>query len=180
MCDSSGDTRQAAATAPRAASGLAVDPIELEAVDEVVVTTLVDNVFDALLSGDEQTSRRVLLGRTGPAPQFESGATAVGLRAEHGFSALVTVRRGSNDTTLLFDTGLSPDAMVVNADRLGIDLSAIQAVVLSHGHFDHAGGLAGLAGKGGARVAADGRASADLDPAPPRGSGAGAGTRCRP
>ena len=52
---------------------------------------------------------------------------------------------------MLFDTGLSPDAMVTNADRLGIDLSDVHAVVLSHGHFDHAGGLAGLAGRRGTR-----------------------------
>ena len=43
--------------------------------------------------------------------------------AEHGFSALVSVRRGATTTTLLFDTGMSPDAMVTNAERLGIDLS---------------------------------------------------------
>ncbi|MDQ2728357.1 MAG: MBL fold metallo-hydrolase [Actinomycetota bacterium] len=66
--------------------------------------------------------------------------------AEHGFSALVSVRRGTTTTTLLFDTGLYPDAMVINTDRFGVDLSQIRAVVLSHGHFDHAGGLAGLAG----------------------------------
>ena len=85
------------------------------------------------------------------APQFETGLTSVGLLAEHGFSALVSVRRGTTTTTLLFDTGLSPDAMVTNAGRLGADLSQIQAVVLSHGHFDHAGGLAGLAGRRGTR-----------------------------
>jgi 7,8-dihydropterin-6-yl-methyl-4-(beta-D-ribofuranosyl)aminobenzene 5'-phosphate synthase len=73
------------------------------------------------------------------------------MMAEHGFSALVSVRRGASTTTLLFDTGLSPDAMVTNASRLGADLSGIQAVILSHGHFDHAGGLAGLAAKQGTR-----------------------------
>ncbi|WP_255283268.1 MBL fold metallo-hydrolase [Actinomadura madurae] len=51
----------------------------------------------------------------------------------------------------MFDTGLSPDAMVTNAARLGVDLGDVQAVVLSHGHFDHAGGLAGLAGRRGVR-----------------------------
>ncbi|MGR6966118.1 MBL fold metallo-hydrolase [Geodermatophilus sp. URMC 61] len=57
----------------------------------------------------------------------------------------MTVRRGPTRTTLLFDTGVSPDGMTDNADRLGIDLGDVQGVVLSHGHFDHAGGLAGLA-----------------------------------
>ncbi len=115
------------------------------------VTTLVDNVFDALLVGDDR-ARRVSFGvAVRAAPQFEGGTTAVGLLAEHGFSALVTVRRGSSTTTLLFDTGLSPTAMVTNADRLGVDLDSVQAIVLSHGHFDHAGGLAGLITRRGAR-----------------------------
>jgi 7,8-dihydropterin-6-yl-methyl-4-(beta-D-ribofuranosyl)aminobenzene 5'-phosphate synthase len=151
MCGSTGEQVPTAATAPRAASGAAVDPIELRPVDEVVITTLVDNVFDALLAGDDVTARPSFWAGRVAAAQFEAGDTAVGLRAEHGFSALVAVRRGAEVTTLLFDTGLSPDAMVVNADRLGLDLGAVQALVLSHGHFDHAGGLAGLAGRRGAR-----------------------------
>ena len=53
------------------------------------------------------------------APQFETGMTAVGLIAEHGFSALVRVRRGTPTTTLLFDTGISPGAMVTNAASSG-------------------------------------------------------------
>src|SRR5690349_19111910 len=133
MCDEP-DPRQVGQSAPRPVGGTAVDPITLEPVDEVVITTLVDNVFDALLPGDERTARTSFGAGVVSAPQFESGRTTVGLRAEHGFSALVTVRRGAGTTTLLFDTGLSPDAMVVNAERLGVDLSAVQAVVLSHGH----------------------------------------------
>jgi 7,8-dihydropterin-6-yl-methyl-4-(beta-D-ribofuranosyl)aminobenzene 5'-phosphate synthase len=153
MCDAAAETAVAARlTAPRPAPGAAVDPIALEPVDRVVVTTLVDNVFDALLPGDERTERASFGVGRAPAPQFEGGSTAVGLRAEHGFSALVTVRRGAVTTSLLFDTGLSPDAMVVNAERLGVDLAGVQGVVLSHGHFDHAGGLAGLAGRLGERA----------------------------
>ena len=151
MCDSPGDAARAAAAAPRPVRGAAVDPIALQPVDEVVVTTLVDNVFDALLTGDPRTTRVSFGAGRVAAPQFDGGATSVGLRAEHGFSALVTVRRGAATTTLLFDTGLSPDAMVVNADRLGVELDEVRAVVLSHGHFDHAGGLAGLAGRRGIR-----------------------------
>ena len=129
--------------------GSAVDPITLKPVDEVVVTTLVDNVYDALLGGRETITRAPFAAGIAQAPQFESGTTRVGLMAEHGFSALVSVRTGSTTTSVLFDTGLSPDAMVTNADRLGIDVSGVNAVVLSHGHFDHAGGLAGLAGRAG-------------------------------
>ncbi|WP_200214346.1 MBL fold metallo-hydrolase [Micromonospora coerulea] len=129
-----------------------MDPIPLAPVDEVSITTLVDNVYDALLESDDRAVRAPFKAGVASAPQFETGSTTVGLRAEHGFAALVTVRRSNSTTTLLFDTGLSPDAMVVNAERLGVDLTRIQAVVLSHGHFDHAGGLAGLAARRGTRA----------------------------
>jgi 7,8-dihydropterin-6-yl-methyl-4-(beta-D-ribofuranosyl)aminobenzene 5'-phosphate synthase len=151
MCDTSSDPAEALATAPRPAPGPAVDPIALEPVDSVEITTLVDNVFDALLTGDERTGRPGF-GPSVEAPQFTDGATKAGLLAEHGFSALVTVHRAGRSTTLLFDTGLSPDAMVTNAERLGIGFDDLHSVVLSHGHFDHAGGLAGLAGRRGVRA----------------------------
>ena len=151
MCDAPADPSQVATAVPRPATGPAVDPVALDPVDEIVITTLVDNMYDGLLASDERATRAPLSAGLAEAPQFETGLTAVGLLAEHGFSALVSVRRGTTTTTLLFDTGISPDAMVTNAGRLGADLSQIQAVVLSHGHFDHTGGLAGLAGKRGTR-----------------------------
>src|SRR4051794_37088045 len=100
MCQSDADHAEAAVAAPRPAPGSAVDPIALEPVDEVRITTLVDNVYDALLLGDDQTARAPFRVGTALAPQFESGTTMVGLLAEHGFSALVTIRRGDATHTL--------------------------------------------------------------------------------
>ena len=144
MCEG-GDPAAAIPAIPRPAPGAAVDPITLAPVDEVAVTVLVDNTYDALLIGDERVRRPSFAVGSAPAPQFVGGTTLTGLVAEHGFGALVTVRRGDRTTSVLFDAGLSPDALVTNADRLQVDLTAVQGVVLSHGHFDHAGGLAGLA-----------------------------------
>jgi 7,8-dihydropterin-6-yl-methyl-4-(beta-D-ribofuranosyl)aminobenzene 5'-phosphate synthase len=146
MCD---DHEHAAAeaawSAPRVAEGSAVDPVTLPVADEVTVTTMVDNTFDALLaSGDGVTRAPLGAGRVA-APQFADGETVAGLRAEHGYSALVTVRSGNTSSTVLFDAGASPDGLAVNAERLGVDVGGLQGVVLSHGHFDHAGGLDGLA-----------------------------------
>jgi 7,8-dihydropterin-6-yl-methyl-4-(beta-D-ribofuranosyl)aminobenzene 5'-phosphate synthase len=151
LCNERASAHDIGRATPRLATGPAVDPIALAPVDEVVVTTLVDNLYDALLVGDDRITRAPFTAGTAQAPQFESGATHVGLMAEHGYSALVTVRRGSSTTSVLFDTGLSPDAMVTNADRLGVDLASVHAVVLSHGHWDHTGGLSGLAGRLGTR-----------------------------
>jgi 7,8-dihydropterin-6-yl-methyl-4-(beta-D-ribofuranosyl)aminobenzene 5'-phosphate synthase len=131
---------------PRAVEGDAVDPIALEPVDEVTITTLVDNSYDGLMA-DMGPARRAPMARTKrvPAPQFLQGETVGGLVAEHGFAALVTTRRGPRRHTVLFDTGVSPNGLADNLERLGLDSSAIEAVILSHGHFDHAGGFAGLA-----------------------------------
>jgi 7,8-dihydropterin-6-yl-methyl-4-(beta-D-ribofuranosyl)aminobenzene 5'-phosphate synthase len=70
-----------------------------------------------------------------------------GLTGEHGFS-LFLVRR---DRCILFDTGAGA-ALLHNASRLGIDLQRVDAVVLSHGHKDHTGGLAVALGAIGKRV----------------------------
>src|SRR5205823_14420670 len=63
---------------------------------------------------------------------------------EHGFSALVEVRRGEIVRQLLFDTGVTPDGCVENLRRLGRDAADIEVIVCSHGHFDHTTGLSGL------------------------------------
>ncbi len=145
MCQDVGNLSERAAAAPRAADGPAVDPVALLPVDEVTVTTLVDNTFDALLVPEGDITRPAPGTGVVSAPLFEEGRTIAGLVAEHGFSALVTVRTGTRRSTLLFDTGASPEAMAVNAERLGLDFGDLQGVVLSHGHFDHAGGFSGLA-----------------------------------
>src|SRR5262245_37279645 len=150
MCgDESGHSHhdhEVAAAAPRAVEGSAGDPVALEPVDEVVVTTLVDNSYDALML-DMGPAKRMALARTPRVASglFEDGTTVSSLVAEHGFSALVSVRRGDRTHTLLFDTGVSAGGMAGNMERLGIDVGDIEAVVLSHGHFDHAGGFDGLA-----------------------------------
>jgi 7,8-dihydropterin-6-yl-methyl-4-(beta-D-ribofuranosyl)aminobenzene 5'-phosphate synthase len=146
MCADGNDvTTVAQRTMPQPVEGEAVDPITLEPVDELTVTTLVDNSYDALLVDDGPARRKGSLAAPPvPADQFDGGVTYPGLVAEHGFSALVTVRRGDRTHTVLYDTGISPDGLADNIERLGLDVGAIEAVVLSHGHFDHAGGFLGL------------------------------------
>lgn len=56
--------------------------------------------------------------------------------AEHGFSAYIE----AEGKRVLFDTGYS-DAIVKNAQKMKIDLFDLDYIILSHGHFDHTGGL---------------------------------------
>jgi 7,8-dihydropterin-6-yl-methyl-4-(beta-D-ribofuranosyl)aminobenzene 5'-phosphate synthase len=61
--------------------------------------------------------------------------------AHHGLSLLLRVRGADGTHDLLFDAGPEEATFLRNAALLGIDFGAIESVVLSHGHWDHAGGL---------------------------------------
>lgn len=120
-------------------------PITLEPVDSVELVSLMDNVTDVFMP-DQGPAKRVGLafGTTRPAGLMEAGWAPDPLIAEHGFSMLVTIVKAGRSHRILFDTGTSPDGVVENMRRLGVDPTSIEAIVCSHGHFDHTTGLDGL------------------------------------
>ena len=68
---------------------------------------------------------------------MDNTAAVPSLTAEHGLSMWIEI----GDRHILWDTGQS-DAVFENARQLGIDLSKADTIALSHGHYDHTGGLA--------------------------------------
>jgi 7,8-dihydropterin-6-yl-methyl-4-(beta-D-ribofuranosyl)aminobenzene 5'-phosphate synthase len=124
-----------------------MEPIALEPVDSLTVTTLVDNVTDMLLVDEGPAKRAPLELSAYPSMEarfLEGGRTGDALRAEHGFSCLVTIEKSGRAVRVLFDAGLSPDGLVENMRRLGLSARDIDIVVLSHGHWDHTTGMDGL------------------------------------
>ena len=71
----------------------------------------------------------------------EDGSPDPDLRVEHGLSLLVEFSGGR----ILLDTGAGKDTLLENMKSLGLDPGAVDAVFLSHGHYDHGGGLPALA-----------------------------------
>jgi 7,8-dihydropterin-6-yl-methyl-4-(beta-D-ribofuranosyl)aminobenzene 5'-phosphate synthase len=66
------------------------------------------------------------------------------LIAEHGYSLLLTVQREGRTASVLYDAGLGRDTLLHNMEVLSLQPGNLRAVVLSHGHADHHGGLEGL------------------------------------
>jgi 7,8-dihydropterin-6-yl-methyl-4-(beta-D-ribofuranosyl)aminobenzene 5'-phosphate synthase len=109
---------------------------KLQTVDKVEILILVDNYVDVLLPGSDAVVRPKLA---------KKGVIAQNVPiAEHGLSLLITIYRNGQSHSMLLDSGYNPDTVRHNMDVLGVDSSAIDAIVLSHGHMDHTGGLKSL------------------------------------
>ena len=104
--------------------------LNLREADKLEVTVLVDNYTDLILPQSTDVVKRPTQIRIPNAPL-----------AEHGLSCLVKVYAGSEEHVVLMDAGVSTTCLFHNADLLDVDLSKVEAVVLSHGHFDHFGAL---------------------------------------
>ena len=115
--------------------------ITLKEVDAVEITSLMDNTVDF---NSTNPKKEVHMVREWTRNRMGIKWTKKHFRlpfAEHGFSVLIKIFSQENQHTILFDTGLSPEGIVNNALRMGIDLSRVECIVLSHGHYDHHGGL---------------------------------------
>ena len=122
--------------------------IRLPEVDRARITLLVDNTYDMLIPSDELAERFPFSARW--LPRFRDFDRPLPI-AEHGFSALVEAQQGDKRGSVLFDTGVSRSGLLYNMDALEIRPKDIQAIILSHGHPDHAMGLPGLIERLGSR-----------------------------
>ncbi|MBU2497839.1 MAG: MBL fold metallo-hydrolase [Proteobacteria bacterium] len=105
----------------------------LKEVDRVEILTLIDNYVDLLLESTDIVTR--------PARTKEEELPRDTLLAEHGLSLLITVSEGKKRHTILMDTGHSAIGVLHNIERLEVDVSAIEGIVMSHAHMDHTGSL---------------------------------------
>jgi 7,8-dihydropterin-6-yl-methyl-4-(beta-D-ribofuranosyl)aminobenzene 5'-phosphate synthase len=119
------------------ASAAAITP---PVVDRVSVRVLVDGAYNLFLRPGEVQGVKVE-----PAPRVGDYRRA--LHNQWGLSLYLESQRGSEQRTVLLDFGYTPEALLNNMELVGADPKKIEALVVSHGHFDHYGGLLGLLDK---------------------------------
>src|SRR6266702_1963966 len=111
------------------------EQVTLQPIDAADVTILVDNSIDILLPSTQTALRPPLAWNWSEREQ---------LIAEHGYSLLLTVQRDGRTESVLYDAGLGRNTILHNMDVLDTHVNDLRAVILSHGHADHHGGLEGI------------------------------------
>jgi 7,8-dihydropterin-6-yl-methyl-4-(beta-D-ribofuranosyl)aminobenzene 5'-phosphate synthase len=125
-----------------ASSGLiaAARPLRVPQVDRLAVRVVTDNYQFAV--APSSTTGSVAIQRFGWG--LGKDAPSKTLISEFGLSLFVEAQRASDVRRVLVDFGYTPQALNNNLALLGIDPARLDALVLSHGHYDHYGGLAGF------------------------------------
>lgn len=110
----------------------------LRPLDRLHVRVLVDNVTDSLSSNPAFVQPEWATLHQAGMTELDGECVCC---ANHGLSLVIAGDARGQRHTALFDAGPDGYAVQRNGFRLGIDFGAIGAAVLSHGHWDHAGGL---------------------------------------
>jgi 7,8-dihydropterin-6-yl-methyl-4-(beta-D-ribofuranosyl)aminobenzene 5'-phosphate synthase len=115
-------------------------PVRVDApvIDELTVREITDNTHDIFLKGTKFPGLAVQ--RTG-FPQSSQGKT---LESEWGLALHLESRREQETRRYLLDFGFTADVYANNVELLKIDVAQVDALIISHGHYDHVGGLMGF------------------------------------
>jgi 7,8-dihydropterin-6-yl-methyl-4-(beta-D-ribofuranosyl)aminobenzene 5'-phosphate synthase len=113
------------------------DHIQLHEAEKVEILTLQDNYVDVTVTDNSSVISRAM--------PLKAGEIRNSVIAEHGYSAVIRIEVEGETRTLLFDFGFSECGAAYNAKVLGVDMSQVEALALSHGHSDHLGGMEDLA-----------------------------------
>jgi 7,8-dihydropterin-6-yl-methyl-4-(beta-D-ribofuranosyl)aminobenzene 5'-phosphate synthase len=117
-------------------------PIQVPTVDKLSIRVLVDQQHDQFLRGS------TVNGVVHEAPGSGRSADARNvLHNEWGLSLYLESQREQEQRTILLDFGYTSPAIINNMGLLKVDPSKIQALIVSHGHIDHYGGLVGFLDK---------------------------------
>ncbi|HYZ24467.1 MAG TPA: MBL fold metallo-hydrolase [Rhodopila sp.] len=107
-------------------------------IDKLTIQVIVDGQHDIFISGTQAPGIGVERVR---APASFNGRT---LESQWGLSLHLVSTRGTETRQYLLDFGFTPDVIGNNLELLKIDVAKVDALILSHGHLDHLGGLIGF------------------------------------
>jgi len=111
-------------------------PIQVPVIDKLSIRVLVDSASDIFSKPVEIAGVKTEPGR--------SANSLLPLHSEWGLSLLLEPERGGVKRTFMLDYGWTPGAINGNIDLLKVDASKVEALIMSHGHWDHLGGLMGF------------------------------------
>jgi 7,8-dihydropterin-6-yl-methyl-4-(beta-D-ribofuranosyl)aminobenzene 5'-phosphate synthase len=112
--------------------------IDAPVVDRVIVREITDNSHNIFLKPLERPGLTVQ--RVG----FPAAAEGKTLESEWGLALHIETTRGAESRRYLLDFGFTPNVYANNLELLKIDPAGVDGLILSHGHFDHYGGLIGF------------------------------------
>ncbi|WP_199170636.1 MBL fold metallo-hydrolase [Caulobacter sp. FWC2] len=119
----------------------ATAPIVVPEIDRLALTLLADSTVSSFATSVERPGMKIL------PPERAASSYKLTLRGEWGYSVLADAVNAGARHRALIDFGYTPEALASNMALLGVDPVTIDAMVLSHGHYDHFGGLAALVGR---------------------------------